>query len=101
MLTAPVTPALPAPILGTVKLAVELESVLIFKLLKDVVAPITWRLIVPVPPSIVRSSLVPSAPSIEVVNVIFPSSLSTITVPFMATLSLKTISPLDPSSSEV
>ena len=97
MLTAPVTPALVFPILGTVKLAVELASVLIFKLLKDVVAPITWRVIVPVPPSIVKLSPLASAPSIEVLNVIAPSSLSMITVPSMATLSLKTISPFEPS----
>ena len=97
MLTAPVTPALPAPMFGTDRLAVELESVLIFKVFKAVVAPITWRVIVPVPPSIVKLSPLASAPSIEVLNVIAPSSLSMITVPSMATLSLKTISPFEPS----
>ena len=96
-LTVPVTPAFVDPILGRVKLAVELESVLIFKLLKAVLAPIAWRVIAPVPPSIVRSSLVPSLPSIEVVKVIIPFSLSTTTVPLTFTASLKTMSPFDPS----
>ena len=100
-LTTPLTPAFVPPILGRVILAVELESVLIFKLLKAVLFPITWRVIVPVPLSIVRSSLVPSKPSIEVVNTISPSSLSTTTVPLIFTRSLKVISPAEVSSSEV
>ena len=69
---------------------------MIFKVDKAWVAPIAWRVRVPVPLLIVRSSSVPSTPSIDVLNVITPSLasslLSMITVPLTKTLSLKTIS---------
>ena len=107
ILTAPVTPVpvvvviAPDPMFGTVITAVEVVSAPIVRLLKAVVTPIGWRVIAAVPPSIVRLSPVPSAPSIPVVKVIVPSleeSLESIaTVPLIFTVSLNVMSAALPS----
>ena len=99
---APVTPtALVVPMFGRVITAVEVVSAPIVRLLKAVLTPIAWRVIAAVPPSIVRLSPVPSAPSIPVVKVIVPSleeSLESITtVPLIFTVSLNVMSAALPS----
>ena len=69
-----------------------------------VVAPIAVRVIVPVPPSIVKLSLPPSPfPSIEVLKVMSPScdwssSVSIMTSPSIITASLNVTVALVPSS---
>ena len=86
---------------GRVITAVDVLSAPIVRLLKAVLTPIGWRVIAAVPPSIVRLSPVPSAPSIPVVKVIVPSleasSESITTVPWIFTVSLKVISAALPS----
>ena len=73
IVVVPLVPGVaPLPMAGMVNAIVSVLPVFIVKSSRGLVAPIATRVIAPSPPSIVKLS-VPSAPSIEVVNVISPA----------------------------